>query len=538
MKALEKDRSRRYETASALAADVRRFLNHEPIEARPPSTWYRFSKLARRNKVALTTAAVVAAAMVLGTAVSLWQAVRATRAEARQKIAADKATAEADRAVAAEKQARDERNRAMKAEAQTRTEADKSKAINDFLVNDLLIQAEPLYNAAEDHVTLLEILDRAAAKVGERFASQPEVETALRSSIAQTYHGLGSWKKAELHWRAVQKLAQRPGADLADVCRASGELAHVMSHRGRHDEEVLAMARSAAEGLARLLGPDHLDTLLMHAKLATAYLAAGRANEAIPLFQSTLEKMDSTPGPDVYTKIATRTNLATAYKEAGRTDEAISLLESVLKQNESVLTPDYRGLLAIRSNLASAYRTAGRTPEAIALYEATLKQLESRLGPNHPDTLAVGTNLALAYQGAGRTANSIALHERTLKLAESSLGPDDPATLRTVHNLAHSLERTRPGDAEPLLRRALAFYRKTQGPDGPLTLDLTRDLAMLLDRTGRHAEAVPFLRELLERQRAQTAGDRGPLASTLTIFGANLLRSKNGPRPSCCFASP
>src|SRR6516225_3579249 len=77
MKALEKERSRRYETASAFAADVRRFLSHEPIEARPPSAWYRFGKLARRHKVALTTAAVVAAALLVGTAVSAWLAVRA-----------------------------------------------------------------------------------------------------------------------------------------------------------------------------------------------------------------------------------------------------------------------------------------------------------------------------------------------------------------------------------------------------------------------------------------------------------------------------
>jgi eukaryotic-like serine/threonine-protein kinase len=81
MKALEKDRGRRYETASAFAADVRRFLAEEPIEARPPSTWYRFRKLARRNKVALTTAALVGTALLVGTGVSTWQALRATRAE-------------------------------------------------------------------------------------------------------------------------------------------------------------------------------------------------------------------------------------------------------------------------------------------------------------------------------------------------------------------------------------------------------------------------------------------------------------------------
>ena len=96
MKALEKDRTRRYETASAMAADVRRFLNQEPIEARPPSVWYRFRKLAQRNKVALTTAALVATALVLGTVVSAWQAVRATVAEQEARLSAEAAESAAD----------------------------------------------------------------------------------------------------------------------------------------------------------------------------------------------------------------------------------------------------------------------------------------------------------------------------------------------------------------------------------------------------------------------------------------------------------
>jgi serine/threonine protein kinase len=91
MKALEKERSRRYETASAFAADLRRFLNQEPIEARPPSAWYRFDKLARRNKMALTTAALVAGALFLGTAASTWQAVRATAAEQESRQNAEAA---------------------------------------------------------------------------------------------------------------------------------------------------------------------------------------------------------------------------------------------------------------------------------------------------------------------------------------------------------------------------------------------------------------------------------------------------------------
>src|SRR2546423_2089121 len=80
MKALEKDRNRRYETANGFAQDVRRYLHDEPVQACPPSAWYRFRKLARRNRVVLTTAAVVTAALLLGTAIRLWQAVPAAQA--------------------------------------------------------------------------------------------------------------------------------------------------------------------------------------------------------------------------------------------------------------------------------------------------------------------------------------------------------------------------------------------------------------------------------------------------------------------------
>src|SRR5881396_1781871 len=101
MKAMEKDRNRRYETASAFAADGQRYLNDEPVQACPPSAWYRFRKFARRNKVALVTAALVAAALVLGTAAATWQAIRATRAEDRalaERDEKEQARAEADAA--------------------------------------------------------------------------------------------------------------------------------------------------------------------------------------------------------------------------------------------------------------------------------------------------------------------------------------------------------------------------------------------------------------------------------------------------------
>src|SRR4029079_11527040 len=105
MKALEKDRNRRYETASGFAADIERHLHDEPVDAGPPSAAYRFRKFAKRNKAAFIAASVVVAALFLGLAGTTWQAIRATRAERRTQL-------QFDRALEAEKLAKAESERA------------------------------------------------------------------------------------------------------------------------------------------------------------------------------------------------------------------------------------------------------------------------------------------------------------------------------------------------------------------------------------------------------------------------------------------
>jgi hypothetical protein len=153
MRCLEKDRARRYDTANSLADDIRRHLASEPVSASPPSTGYRLQKWVRRNRLAFAASALVSLTLVLGAAVSTWQAVRAGRAE-RQALAAEK---------------------------QARHEAGISKAVSDFLQNDLLRQADSRTQAeakstANPELKVREALDRAAEKVGARFKEQPLTE--------------------------------------------------------------------------------------------------------------------------------------------------------------------------------------------------------------------------------------------------------------------------------------------------------------------------------------------------------------------------
>jgi WD40 repeat protein/serine/threonine protein kinase len=170
MKSLEKDRNRRYETASAFAADVRRFLAEEPIEARPPSTWYRFRKLARRNKVALTTAALVAAALLVGTAVSTWQALRATRAEQIARLSAEAAAAAEAAAQSSAQDAREQRREADGAKDRAEKRRDELAAVNEKLRRLNYVTDMNLARHAwdENNVTLAEeLLERHRPRPGE-----------------------------------------------------------------------------------------------------------------------------------------------------------------------------------------------------------------------------------------------------------------------------------------------------------------------------------------------------------------------------------
>ena len=478
MKAIEKDRNRRYETASAFAADVRRYLDDEPVEACPPSASYRIGKFARRNRVGLSMAAVVAAALTAGTAVSTWQAFRAIRAE-RKSLA--------------------DRIRAENSEKAARSQAERAQAVNDFLTKDLLIQAEPANNDVKDNVTLLEVLNRAADKVGDRFHDQPEAESAIRTTLVLTYEGLGAFDKAERQAQAALDLERRlHGPEAAGAFNALAHLAYMWGHLGRYRESIDSLELASAS-LQRILGPDHPDTLYGRNALANAYLKAGRTDEAIAMLEETLKLQETKLGADHPDAVTYRSNLAAAYLHAGRAAEAIRMIESVLKLEETRLGPDHPHTLISRNNLAGAYHEAGRTADAIAMSEKTVKLQETKLGPDHPVTLLGRNNLASAYLDSGRTAEAIAILEETLKLMGSQLGPNHPDTLNSRNNLASAhLAAGRTADAIKLHEATLKLMETKLGRDHPYTLSGRSNLAGAYSVAGRLAEAIRLDEDVLK----------------------------------------
>jgi serine/threonine protein kinase len=283
MKALEKDRNRRYETASSFAADIERHLHDEPVEAGPPSAAYRFRKFTKRNKAALIAASVVTAALFLGLIGTTWQAIRATHAERLTQV-------QRDRALEAEKLAKGESERANQEAARAKNEAAIAQAVNDFLNHDLLEQADPTnipydrYTEPRADLKLLTVLDRAAEKLEGRFDDQPLVEAALRHTIGYTYGGLGGLdndNRAALHLqRAVELREAHLGEAHPDTLSSLNELALAKS-----DPELIAQV---LEGRRRVLGSDHPDTLNSMFGLAMVTRDKGEPARAIELLRETI----------------------------------------------------------------------------------------------------------------------------------------------------------------------------------------------------------------------------------------------------------
>ena len=286
-KALEKDKERRYATAADLAADIRRYLNDEPIVARPASTVYQLQKFGRRHKALVTGVAAVFLVLVAGVIASAWQAARATRAEQAALAGRDRATAaehratedrdralsaeqaatrERNRAVAAETQAVDQRNRAIRETERANFEAASARAVNAFLRDDVLAQASAKTQARGDtrpdpDLKVRTALDRAAARIPGRFDAQPLIDASIQQTIGRTYVDLGIYPQAQTHLsRALELRRRQLGETHADTLTSMNDLSVLLGHQAKYSEaeplqrDVLALRR-------RVLGPQHPDTL-------------------------------------------------------------------------------------------------------------------------------------------------------------------------------------------------------------------------------------------------------------------------------------
>ncbi|HEV3078299.1 MAG TPA: serine/threonine-protein kinase, partial [Gemmataceae bacterium] len=320
MKCLEKDRTRRYETASGLARDLERHLHDEPVEACPPSASYRFGKLLRKHRAAVLTAAAFVLLLLAGALISSWQAVRATQAE-------QTANADRDRALTAEHDANVQRDKAVSAEKRARESQADLTAFSEFLVQDILSAARPPDREGGGlgiNVTVKTALDAAVPKLRLRFQGKPWAEFLCSHALGKTYDRRGDLEAAEpLLRRAWELCRQYAPADDRRRIIIPNNLSALLAARGK-ETEATALLEEALKLARASWGPDDPDTLLLQCNLGRVYARQGQGARALPLFEEAHRRVQDSLGDRHELAVVSKNFLATAYLEAGRYDEAVA----------------------------------------------------------------------------------------------------------------------------------------------------------------------------------------------------------------------
>jgi serine/threonine protein kinase/tetratricopeptide (TPR) repeat protein len=482
MKALEKDRGRRYETASAFAADVLHYLNDEAVVACPPSPGYRFRKFARRNRGAIVTASMVAASLIAGIVGTTWQAICATQERDRAVAAEERADREADRAGTAEREAREEAQRADHEAALAKTEAAIAKAVNEYLHNDLLGQANPVHEPNRD-IKLRTVVDRAAERIKSRFADQPLVEAAIHSNFGGTYHNLGEYEKAHYHHqRAVQIRTAVLGRENEQTIRSMHNLIAVLGDQGSLDRAEKAY-RELLEIERSVFGIRDEVTLTTMAGLGEALLRQNRPGEADLILRDALEVAEGALGADDPTTLVIMERLGKSAFRQGQFEEGENFFRKTLAGRQRSLGFEHPDTLNSMQHLGVAVRMQGRHEESEKFFRDAVEGLRRVVGPEHPLTLtainSVGLNL---IDRDGRYADAEMLFREALDAAQRALGPEHPATLQSITNLGVALaHQKRYAEAEKCWCKALDLRRTVSGVSHPDTVKVAENLVQLLD---------------------------------------------------------
>jgi len=509
MKALEKDRRRRYETANDFGADVVRYLADEPVEACPPSVWYRFSKYARRNRGILVTSAVVGLALVAGTALATWQAIRATQARTlatRREREAQTAAAES-KALATE---------LKKAAAESQRAAAESKAVLAFLVQDMLGAAAPHQALGRDvkvaeglakgrDVKVAEVLANAEKKIDTAFPNQPLVEAGVRHALGTARFALGQYDLALRHLsRSYELRRELLGAEHPETLATLDNLVRPLRHQGKLDD-ARKLDEQALEIRRRIFGPEHPDTLRSMLGVADLLLNQGKSDDARKLLEQVLEIQRRVLGPEHPDTLLSMSVLAGVLQSKGNMDEAHKLRVQTLEIQRRVLGPEHPRTLKSMHILGEILHGQGKLDESRKVQEETLELYRRILGPEHPDTVWSMLELVMVLMAQGKLEEARKLSEQVLEIRRRTLGPEHPDTLESMHKLADTfLPQGQVEEARKLREEILEIQRRTLAPEHPETLSTLAQLGVDHLYAGRPDEAARLMEDALRRAAGRT----------------------------------
>src|SRR5215469_9801094 len=459
MKAIEKDRARRYATPSELAEDIRRYLNHEPVTARPASASYRLQKYVRRHRVRVGVAALL---IILFAGFAVLQAAQIRRI-----------THERDRA-----------NR----------ERDRATRITDFMTG--MFKVSDPSQARGNSVTAREILDKASADMGKGLAQDPEAQAQMMYVMARTYMNLGLYPRAhELAKDALDSRVRLLGANDPKTLECMSQLGWVLNQEG-HYAEADKLEREAVDKERRVLGAENPLTLETMGNLAATLGVEGHQDEDDQLIRQVVDIESRTLGRENPQTLSAMHQLAVALWSQGRYAESEQSYRQLVEVERRVLGPDHPQTLGSMANLASAMHAQGQSAEAERIYRQVLAGFQHVLGPEHKNTALAMTRLAEVLVGEGKDAEAEKLYRDALAIRLRTLGPEHAATLQSRINLAELLlQQGHIREAEATQKETMAISVRVLGAENPQTLWVQADLSETLIKERQYSKAERIAQE-------------------------------------------
>jgi serine/threonine protein kinase len=415
VRAIDKDRTRRYQAANLLAQDLERALKDEPVEAGPPSAGYRLRKFARRHRAALSATTAIVLGM-LGVAAGLGVALFESN---RQRSAVESALHEAQNA------------------------RQESEAVTLFL-SQMLGAAVPEERGRD--VTVRQVLDEASATVAQEFASRPLVQAHLRTTIGSTYRQLGFFAEAERHLtRAHAVRDSLLGAEAPATLTSLRELGALRQEQGDYPAAESLLASVRAER-TRLLGESDPATLSAQLDVAAVLMLQQRDAEAVPILEATLERARADLGPDHPTTLATMSDLALLHIRTQRYEAGVEVCTRLLELAPRVYGEDHTRTLTARGLLGMAYLGLGRPERAEPILRAAL---ERRRATQPPDHWRVGLALSQHGEALAALGRFEAAEEQLVlghRILQAGLGPDHAQTRQAAERVRGLYERWRQPD--------------------------------------------------------------------------------------------
>ncbi len=457
MKALEKDRTRRYGSAVELASDIERHLESRPVMARPASTTYRLRKYIRRNRASV---GVLASIFALLSAFAITQTIQLRRI--------------------------------------TR-ERDRADRIAGFMTN--MFQVSDPSEARGNSVTAREILDKAAKDIDSGLTRDPELQAQMMYDMGSVFKNLGLYDRARTVLTESLQIRRRVlGPNNADTLKSLNTLAKTMYLQGRN-AEAEKLFQKALETRRRVLGPEHPDTLQSQSDLAENLSMQGRYAEAEKLRRETYDIRRRVLGPEHPSTLDSMGNLAISLEDLGRFADAEKLWRETLAARRRVLGPEHQITLATMNNLALDLEREDRYADAENLERETIDLRRRILGPEHPDTLDSTSNLARLLGRQNRYAECEKQLREVLDIQRRVDGPEHPDTLDTLSDLAATISaENRYAEAEKLQRELLEIRGRLLGPEASDTLQARTGLSNTLTRERHYDQAEKLQGETLRIQ--------------------------------------